>query len=105
VESETIPGTAAAIPAPERPSHLAGLAVGRIVHYVLPSGPNQGEHRPAIVVKIWLPGQDTVQLQVFIDGANDGPEYTSGLHWATSVSHAPAQAHRWGSWHWPEFVK
>ena len=80
-------------------------SVGRIVHYILPGGPHRGEHRPAIIVKVWSDDphpQTAVQLQVFTDCANDGPEYASGLHWATSVQQAPEHEHRFGTWHWPE---
>jgi hypothetical protein len=71
--------------------------VGRIVHFTLDHGPNAGQARPAMVVRVW---NDTcVQLQVFMDGTNDGPEYTSGLRWCTSVHHAAEPTA--GRWHWP----
>jgi hypothetical protein len=82
-------------------------SVGRIVHYVLEDGPHKGEHRPAIIVKVWAePGQEqpgtACQLQVFTDG-NGQPEYNDGLPpvlWKTS-----RQQGDWpGSWHWPEMV-
>lgn len=90
---------------------LDGLAVGRIVHYVMPNG----QHRPAVVVRVWgeemCPAGETVQLQVFTDGSNDAnapgghPQFASGLYWATSVKHSePVAGVGTGAhtWHWPE---
>lgn len=71
--------------------------VGRIVHYTLESGRSRGEVRPAVIVCVW--NEDMVQLQVFMDGTNDGPEYASGLRWCTSVHYAAEPAE--GRWHWP----
>lgn len=74
---------------------------------MLPSGSHRGEHRPAIIVKVWSDDphpQSACQQQVFTDGNNDGPYYASGLHWATSVQQAPEHDHRFGTWHWPEHV-
>jgi hypothetical protein len=76
-----------------------GLVPGRIVHYVLPDGPHAGEHRPAIVVRVW--SEVGVNLQVFMDGANDrvsGP----GVVWATSVLYADPAEHKPRTWHWIE---
>ncbi|HEY0756890.1 MAG TPA: hypothetical protein VGD98_23255 [Ktedonobacteraceae bacterium] len=82
---------------------------GEIVDYVLPTGRNAGQHRPAIVVRIWetpLTRQlKAVQLQVFIDGSNDfehgQPGTLGGLLWATSVLQDEERKQP-GSWHWPE---
>jgi hypothetical protein len=80
------------------------VSVGRIVHYILPDGPSKGEHRPAIVVYVWpessYPGGDTVQLQVFTDGSNDGAIYESGIVWQTSVHEGTDPC----TWHWPERI-
>jgi hypothetical protein len=76
--------------------------VGRIVHYVMPNGRSKGETRPAIVVRVWQPcgeAMPLVQLQVFTDGSNDGPEYASGLAWKTSVHYDSEGAP--DSWRWP----
>lgn len=88
---------------------MDGLTVGRIVHYVLPTGRSAGEHRPAMVVRTWgTPTADytpAVQLQVFTDSTNDFEHNQSGangLLWATSVSYS-AESHP-GTWHWPERV-
>lgn len=88
---------------------------GQMVHYVM----TNGEHRPAIVVRVWrnLDGthaglpllEGLVNLQVFTDGANDqNPAYSSGMNervatgllWATSVRYS--DQHEAGTWHWPE---
>lgn len=90
--------------------------VGRIVHYVMSDGRSAGDHRPAIIVRVWgeeqvasgqLPESalGTVQLQVFTDGTNDesiDTAYTSGIAWKTSVRHDELAGN--GTWHWPERV-
>jgi len=81
---------------------MDGLIEGRIVHYVLGEGPMEGEHRPAIVVKVWYPETGTCNLQVFCDSDASGSanDKLPPVMWATSVSydanHAPY------TWHWPE---
>jgi hypothetical protein len=82
-------------------------SIGRVVHFVLDTGRNAGQHRPAMIVQIWGDPQNPapyVQLQVFTDGQNDGDEYASGMVWRTSVQpdHSASPAHR--TWHWPEYV-
>ncbi len=84
------------------PGPIAGLTEGRIVHYVLPSGPSQGEHRPAVIVKVWNPQTGCCNLQVFTDGSNDGEEYAAGYYWATSRVHHAGSAT--GTWHFIERV-
>ena len=87
-------------------SDLSGLTEGRIVHYVLPDGHSTGQHRPAIVVRVWRDanGQTQtnglVQLQVFTDGSNDGESYAGGLCWATSIEYSDDARPR--TWHWIE---
>jgi len=71
--------------------------VGRIVHYVLREGRNTGEHRPAIIVRVWT--DTTVQLQVFTDKTND--DMTDGVIWQTSVM-LDDSSEKIGTWHWPE---
>jgi hypothetical protein len=94
-------------PAPLRDGQV--VSVGRIVHYVLSSGANKGQHRPAIVVRVWgeatTEHTPTCQLQVFTDATNDfvtGPG-SNGILWATSATQDPT-GERLGSWHWPEKV-
>ncbi len=68
-------------------------AIGRIVHFVMPDG----EHRPAIIVKVWDPDSGTSNLQVFTDSGNDG---LTNVAWRTSVQRSEEpQPHYW---HWPE---
>jgi len=83
--------------------------IGRIVHYTLKSG----HVRPAIVVGVW-PDNDLLQLQVFVDGANDGESRHSGgdsgiglaegkigIAWRTSVHASKTGEPEPGCWHWP----
>lgn len=91
-------------------------SIGRVVHYVLSDGDGVkshavGEHRPAIVVRVW-PGEygtnecpDGVNLQAMIDGSND----IDGAHgagclllWKTSIPYSSEP--KPGTWHWPERV-
>ncbi len=85
-------------------------SVGRVVHYVLgtwDAAPGSvGEHRPAVIVKVWGETPDSrVQLQVLMDGdglsaANDG---TPNVVWRTSVARDD-DARTPGTYHFPEFV-
>lgn len=85
---------------------MEGLTEGRIVHFVLPDGPHAGEHRPAIVVKVWRTGDGSPpengysNLLVFMDGTNDGPNFAGCLRWETSVTCDPDMDRR--TWHWIE---
>jgi hypothetical protein len=89
---------------------MEGLIEGRIVHFVMPSG----EHRPAIVVRVWrdLSGapEGYSNLLVFVDGTNDVkpsllaspfPEPTTTL-WETSKHYSDSKEP--GTWHWIEKV-
>ncbi|MDT7040867.1 hypothetical protein [Candidatus Nitronereus thalassa] len=71
--------------------------VGRIVRYVLPEGRNKGQHRPAIIVKVWDAPTSMVNLDVFMDGLNDEQQHP--VQWRHSV-HFDMQRTP-GSWHWP----
>jgi len=75
---------------------MDGLIEGRIVHFVL----EKGQHRPAIVVKVWNKDSGSVNLQVFTDGSNDGELYASGMYWATSIM--PSETNEVRTWHWIE---
>lgn len=79
---------------------MEGLTEGCIVHYVLPDGSHAGEHRPAIVVKVWNQNQGYVNLQVFVDGTNDYPTTYNGTVWATSIPFSEDPQPR--TWHWIE---
>lgn len=87
--------------------------VGRIIHYVLDTGRSAGDHRPAVIVRVW--GEDqvaagtldpsalgTVQLQVFTDTSPDGGynDELPPVMWKSSVPHD--ESGKRGSWHWPE---
>lgn len=77
------------------------LTIGRIVHFMMPSG----LPRPAIVVRTF-PGTEPpiANLQVFTDG--DGPEGHPDMFHATSVEHhapeSPGMAFLPNTWHWPD---
>lgn len=83
---------------------MEGLTEGRIVHYVL----SNGEHRAAIVVRVFEPGKPLglANLIVFSDGSNDrgavfGNVSEQGLFWATSAHYDPeGTTHH--TWHWIE---
>lgn len=86
-------------------------SIGRIVHYVLPTGPSKDQHRPAIIVRVWESEShpnghpdNLVNLQVFTDGGNDDGPYLGNVPtWAASVrrdeeTFAPR------TYHFPEYV-
>lgn len=88
---------------------MDGVTEGRITHYVMKGGANItpalgqndgviGEHRPAIIVKV-NDAEDTVNLQVFCDGSNDG--VPRGILWVTDVQF-DEHSKKPGSWHWIE---
>ena len=63
-------------------------SIGRTVHYVLNEGRNPGEHRPAIIVKVWEHTPEIlVQLQVFTDSDKAGiyNDALSPVLWTTSI--------------------
>jgi hypothetical protein len=78
-------------------------SIGRSVHYVLNAGPSAGQHRAAIIVRVWDPvpsERSAVQLQVFTDGLNDEEP---NIIWRTSVLQDNASKNP-GTWHEPERV-
>ncbi len=79
---------------------LKGLIEGRMVHFVMPDG----DHRPAVIVRVWRDQQATTpgysNLQAFADGGNDGPGNENGIRWETSVSYSETKEPR--TWHWIE---
>lgn len=83
-----------------QPQGIPGLTEGRIVHYVLEDGSHAGDHRPAIVVRVWDHEKGTINLQVFTDGSNDGEQYKSGIAWKTSRLYSEGKEP--GTWHWIE---
>ena len=81
---------------------MEGLTEGRMVHYVLSYGPSAGEHRPAIIVKVWNQETGTVNLAVFMDGSNDtSPPPWGMVDWQTSRLPDLIEK-RPGTWHWIE---
>jgi len=70
-----------------------GVQVGSLTHYVLPDGPRQGEHRPAIVVRVV---GDGLNLHIF----NDNADASRFMGWDTNVHYSDEHAPR--TWHWPE---
>lgn len=64
--------------------------VGAIVRYVLPSG----IVRPAIVTAVDF---DTVNMQVFVDGGNDGYPAEQGTLWKEGVAYSAEMEP--GTWH------
>lgn len=88
------PEAAAPVPGPQ-PS------IGRVVHYVLPDGPNIAAHRPAIITDVREDG--TVDLQVFSTGDGTGVgDALPGVFRQAAVPHD--DSHQTGTWHWPERV-
>jgi hypothetical protein len=85
---------------------MDGLTEGRMIHYVLPEDElcrSAGEHRPAIVVKVWNKESGVINIQVFTDASNDYHEGHAGFHglfWATSVQYDESGAS--GTWHFIE---
>lgn len=84
---------------------MAGLTEGRNVHFVLAPG----EHRPAIIVKVWSHYSGSCNMQVFLDGANDRYhnallpddfDFEKGMVWKTSVLYSENKEP--GTWHWIE---
>jgi hypothetical protein len=78
---------------------MEGLTEGRIVHYVLPSGRNKGEHRAATVVRVWNKDKGLVNLIVHIDRTNDY-DYVMGDIWVTSIEYSEDPKPQ--TWHWIE---
>ena len=80
-------------------------SVGRIVHYVLPEqSPWKGEHRAAIVTRVWQPlshesAPGMSNLAVFkgqsLDSKDEGASFMVG-----SVLYS--EEAKPGTWHWPE---
>jgi hypothetical protein len=82
-------------------------SVVKLIHYVLDAGPNQGQCRPAIVIRSWGDNPDSlINIQVFVDGSNDyfvHQEEKPLVIWRTSVHHDESSKVS-GTWHWPEYI-
>jgi hypothetical protein len=86
---------------------MEGLTEGKIVHFVMSSG----EHRPAIIVRVWrdLSGvpEGYSNLIVFVDGSNDVKRVLAEPFadpvttvWETSIHYSEGKEPR--TWHWIE---
>lgn len=78
--------------------------IGRIVHYVLPSGPRKGEVRPAIITRVWSKIEDErspgmSNLSVFQDQSDDFGDHEYRARMAGSVYYNESGDP--GTWHWP----
>ncbi len=93
---------------------MKGLTEGRIVHYVLPHSEHcrsGGEHRPAIIVRVWREDEDIIppengdaDLQVFTDCAEDFyPPHAGyyGMFQMIAISFDNDKKLP-GTWHWIE---
>lgn len=98
-------------------TEVSDATVSRILHFVV-AVKGELRCRPAMVVEDFGGRSNTVNLQVFTDGSNDGPYGTDdhghghhdkanlplSLRWETSVlmnNLVRAQ----GTWHWPRLCK
>ena len=80
----------------ETGEHMEGLTEGRIVHYVKANG----EHRAAIILKVWANKSGCSNLRIFTDdeALSDGwPD----VYRVTSVLY-DADGSRPNTWHWIE---
>jgi hypothetical protein len=79
---------------------MEGFTEGRMVHFVMPDG----EHRAAVVVRVWRPQVPErlgyCNLSVFTDWGNDGPGNETGFRRETSILYSEAKEP--GTWHWIE---
>jgi len=79
---------------------MEGLVEGRMVHFVMPDG----EHRAAVVVRVWRPQiperPGYCNLSVFTDCGNDGPGNETGFRRETSIIYSEAKEPN--TWHWIE---
>lgn len=81
---------------PQNPS------IGRIVHYVIPSGPHAGAHRPAIITAAYADG--LVNLTIFTDQEDDCSPLGESIHGHLIRGFAvrPGNPDEINTWHWPE---
>ncbi len=86
------------LPAIDTPD-IPGLIEGRIVHFVLDHGPAKGEHRPAIIVKVWDRTRHAAELTVFTE-KYDVPAGQPATLQRSAVPYSEEGA--LGAWHWIE---
>lgn len=77
---------------------IEGLTVGRIVHFVIPGG----EHRAAVVSRVWNNHTGVINCTVFTDTLNDPVSFHFGKETVlvTSVNYSDEGLE--GTWHWIE---
>lgn len=76
---------------------MDGLIAGRMVHYIVPCSEKEpGQHRAAVVTKVWGNTGGTVNLYVFPDASYPLVNVTP-----TSVMF-DASGQNQGQWHWIE---
>lgn len=84
------------------------VCIGSIVGFVLDTGNNRGQIRPAIVVKVWTNQEGTptengvIQLQVFSDSDGRYNDQLPPVSWQSSVGYSETKEP--GTWHWLEGV-
>ena len=86
----------------EESKPIAGLIQGRTVHYVMDTPLAAGESpkvRPATVVVVNDAATGSSNLQVFVDGTNDGYGPGQGTVWKPSSVYSEGREP--GTWHWP----
>lgn len=103
-QSPTTPTPTTIAEKPAEPTAQASFpapTVGRIVHYVLPTGPQRGAHRAAMVSDVSESG--LVSLHVFKLGQRDtgNPAFTPRVDLIDDVKHDEDGMYP-GTWHWPE---
>lgn len=77
---------------------MDGVVEGRIVHFVMDHGPYVGQHRAAMIVRVWNTATGMANLTVFPDWDND--HVPEGLSWQPSVPYS--EDHEPRTWHWIE---
>lgn len=84
---------------------MDGLTEGRIVHFVM----NDGDHRAAIIARVWGKESGVVNLTVFTDWSNDiegngneqlNEQIAKGILWRTAVQYS--EDPKPNTWHWIE---
>lgn len=81
------------------PRVIPGLVEGRNVHYVIPDEQrNAGQHRAAIICRVWDHGSGLCNLHVFWDGQNDNADDRGS--WLGSIYYS--EEPKPNTWHFME---
>jgi hypothetical protein len=78
------------------PDPIPGLAIGRVVHYVLA----QDEHRRADITRVVNREDGLANLAVTFDGPNDGRSEYACVEWLPNIEYS--EFHVVGTWHFIE---